>query len=748
MPFDSLDNDEQDTGVLTYDGLFGSDGFTFDLHGGDDDGHSHGSLPSFSGVLNGGGISVTGGINAITADLLSQAVGTLSDGVQNALDFTLNIVDLTGEATQDVLDLFDTIASQALNTWGHFIDAAEGASLEVTVNVGGTNAVASAGPGTFAISDFFDLNGNGELDNGDFLLIEAGSLFELRTGIDVNGAGTDIVINVNPDLINSGAFFFDPELDDAVPPGQFDFFSVLLHEIGHGLGFLGIRDTDAPFDLPLFDLANIGLQGIVTIGTPFDLLIGLNSLGNPAFFGSQSVATYGDGVPLEFQTGSPGSDLSHFLGTAGGPVPVDTALTLLNPFVIPGDRVDIGQLELALLADIGLPIINFDDAPFINTFDPLPPEVVPTAFFGGVGSVQDGVLTFSINLTAQPPFLFIASSVGLGIGLTGGEVTTRVLYEGDETEAVFGVTLDDVFGVDTTTFVGELAGSLDIRLFNPAQANLDDGAREENTSVPLAFFGGDDGNDRLNGGNGIDLIFGRGGNDRLNGGDGDDFIDGGAGNDRINGQGGDDMLSGGGGNDRVIDRDGNNEVDAGAGNDRVNTGDGDDLIFGGDGNDRINAGDGDNGVDAGAGNDRVTSGDGSDVILSGDGDDRVHSGAGSDLVLGGGGNDRLFGQDGDDVISGGAGNDRIFGGEGADIFVFGPGSEHDDVRDFDTEQGDQVDLTGFGESFDSFDEILAAASQNGQHTVFNFGDGDILTLRSTQLSSLTEDDFVGLVIGV
>lgn len=319
MPFDSLENSD-DVGVWTFDSGIGSDGLLFNNSAADHQDHDHGSFPALSGGLVGGGVEVSGGINSITADVLGEAIGTLSDGIQNALDFSLNIVDLTGEATAGVINLFDAIATQALNTWGHFIDAADGSSLEVTINVGGTSAVASAGPGTFAISDFFDLNGSGALDDGDFLLIEAGSLFELRTGIDVNGADADIVINVNPDLINSGAFFFDPELDDAVPPGLFDFFSVLLHEIGHGLGFLGISDTNAPFDLPLFDLANLSLEGIVTIGTPFDLLIDVNAQGNPVFVGSQSIAAYGEGVPLEFQTGSPGSDLSHFLGTAGGAV--------------------------------------------------------------------------------------------------------------------------------------------------------------------------------------------------------------------------------------------------------------------------------------------------------------------------------------------------------------------------------------------------------------------------------------------
>mgnify|MGYP001554640355 CR=1 FL=1 len=679
MPYDSLETEEQFAGQATdlSEAISVFCGCMLNAHD-PNDGHNHSfeqSSFSFDGGVQGGGIAISGdgGVIGISADDLAEAIGSVSDGFQNALEFGLNVVDLTGTATAETLSLFETIAGQALDTWGQFIDAAEGASLEVTLNVGGTNAVASAGPGTFAISNSFDLNGSGELDEGDFLLLEAGSLFELRTGIDVNGAGTDIIINVNPAFIESGQFFFDPELDDPVPADQFDFFSVLLHELAHGLGFLGIRDTQNPFDLPLFDLANLGLNpGLVTIGTPYDLLIDVTEEGAPVFNGALSAAAYGEALPLEFQTGSPGSDLSHFLGTGG-----DIALALMNPFVIPGDRVEIGQLELNLLADIGMPIINAEQVPFINRFDQLPEELEPTFFFGGITGLADNALSFSINLTSVPPFVSLPSSVGFGVATQAGEFSQRLSLTNPETEANFSIALSEIFGEDVSAFVGTASGTLDIRLFNPAQATLVDGVSEDLTALALTFVGGDDGRDRITAGDDINIIFSRGGNDRIETGAADDFIDSGDGNDRIDSGDGDDNITSGAGNDRVDAGTGNNQIDTGDGNDRVTAGDGGDIIITGAGNDRVFAGDGNNQIDTGSENDRVEAGDGDDNITTGAGRDRVQAGGGNNQIDTGDGNDRVTAGDGDDIVITGAGSDRVFAGEGNN--QIDTGSENDRV---------------------------------------------------------------------
>jgi hypothetical protein len=50
-------------------------------------------------------------------------------------------------------------------------------------------------------------------------------------------------------------------------------------------------------------------------------------------------------------------------------------------------------------------------------------------------------------------------------------------------------------------------------------------------------------------------------------------------------------------------------------------------------------------------------------------------------------------------------------------------------------------LVGFGAAFDSFAEVLAAATDDGVHTTINFGGGDVIVLRGVLVSQLAADDF-------
>ena len=59
---------------------------------------------------------------------------------------------------------------------------------------------------------------------------------------------------------------------------------------------------------------------------------------------------------------------------------------------------------------------------------------------------------------------------------------------------------------------------------------------------------------------------------------------------------------------------------------------------------------------------------------------------------------------------------------------------------------DTLDL-GANADFDSFAEIMAAGSQVGQDTVFDFGGGNTLTLENVLLSELTDADFGLLILG-
>ncbi|ETX16491.1 hypothetical protein OCH239_01245 [Roseivivax halodurans JCM 10272] len=283
---------------------------------------------------------------------------------------------------------------------------------------------------------------------------------------------------------------------------------------------------------------------------------------------------------------------------------------------------------------------------------------------------------------------------------------------------------------------------------------------------------GDDGNDTLQGNAGNDMIIGGTGADEILGGWGDDEIDGGADNDLIYGDDGADTVYGSEGKDTIYGADGDDSLVGGARSDELYGGDGDDtlaghdggdllvgnggrdLLLGGDNPDELRGGDGADTLRGDGGPDLLYGQNGDDFLAGGDGHDLLHGGPGNDEGRGGNGNDSLFGHSGNDILSGHAGRDFITGGDGddtlrggterdelrggagrdvlyggagvndlygnggADTFVLGAGS--DIIYDFDTDQGDRIDL---GKLLPGFDPALDEISDFVRVT-FNYGRGD------------------------
>lgn len=69
---------------------------------------------------------------------------------------------------------------------------------------------------------------------------------------------------------------------------------------------------------------------------------------------------------------------------------------------------------------------------------------------------------------------------------------------------------------------------------------------------------------------------------------------------------------------------------------------------------------------------------------------------------------------------------------GNDIFIFRNGLDQDDILDFQ-DNIDTIRLLDFGVS--NFVQARAYATQSGSNVVFDFGDGDVLTVRSTAWSA-------------
>jgi serralysin len=121
---------------------------------------------------------------------------------------------------------------------------------------------------------------------------------------------------------------------------------------------------------------------------------------------------------------------------------------------------------------------------------------------------------------------------------------------------------------------------------------------------------------------------------------------------------------------------------------------------------------------------------GNDVIYAYAGNDGLLGGAGHDHFLGGNGDDILIGEAGLDYLHGEAGRDIMYGGADADWFAFADTNGADTIADFSLLQGDKLRLNDdLWTGSLTPDQIVARfATVTSAGVVFNFGDGDKLTL--------------------
>ncbi|MCB1516976.1 MAG: hypothetical protein KDJ19_05090 [Hyphomicrobiaceae bacterium] len=172
--------------------------------------------------------------------------------------------------------------------------------------------------------------------------------------------------------------------------------------------------------------------------------------------------------------------------------------------------------------------------------------------------------------------------------------------------------------------------------------------------------------------------------------------------------------------------------------------DGDDILKGLGGNDQILGGKGDDDIRGGDANDILRGGNNTDTLRGDNGSDIVHGGSGADFLFGGNANDRLRGGDGSDELQGDKGNDVLRGGGGKDTFIFGKGFDKDSVRDF-TDNTDQIALNdNLWKGTLSKTQILnqfATLKGNGD-VVFDFGNGDIFTIKDAGSVAIFKNDMV------
>lgn len=264
--------------------------------------------------------------------------------------------------------------------WAAVMDLAGPRSIEIVIVV--DNVPPRAG-GASVTTGFVGVFGGRDT-------FEQGAAAELRTGIDPNGADPDIRININTTYLRD-ELWFDPDPVARSAPvdiNRTDALSVALHELGHALAYNGWADGQGmplPAYWSTFDrwmLAGTpvlfdGPQVVETFGSQPDLTADnihhwANGPVPPRPPARREATPWRDGRPVPGHRceGLPSVDAPPSLQrSARGSLPPGLLYELMNGVVFyRGSRYEISPLDVAALADAGLPVI---EAPlFADGFEP------------------------------------------------------------------------------------------------------------------------------------------------------------------------------------------------------------------------------------------------------------------------------------------------------------------------------------------------------------------------------------------
>jgi hypothetical protein len=171
-------------------------------------------------------------------------------------------------------------------------------------------------------------------------IYEQGAAAEINTGTDPNGAEPDVELTFGVKPGNNylaDLLWFDPEPSARVagiPTGRIDAMSLVMHELGHALGYNGWADYltgHLPGDYASTFDQYIHMQGAV-----------------PYFGGAYAHAAYGSDPPLTV------GNIYHWGNVAPTPG-ADLANQLMNGVAFGYEyRYDISDLDVAVMRDLGM----------------------------------------------------------------------------------------------------------------------------------------------------------------------------------------------------------------------------------------------------------------------------------------------------------------------------------------------------------------------------------------------------------
>jgi hypothetical protein len=246
----------------------------------------------------------------------AQVIPPAADG--DGVTFVFNIEDPAQDFPQYHDDV-QRVAQAAAEEWAQHLDGDATIEIRVTFNRGDGTYIMAAGP---------ILVQTGESIGGAEVW-QAGTIWEIRGNGDPNGFATDGDLLISPDWIEQLHWGYP----DPPPANQVDAYDTLLHELGHVLGFI----HNEPF-----------YTGDGSWGTSYDMQTRPLTVGHE-YAGTSTLDTYGSGVPLADTLFD--ADRSHVAIESGDG-------SLMYPYALPGNRHEVTNIELAILADAGLPVFS------------------------------------------------------------------------------------------------------------------------------------------------------------------------------------------------------------------------------------------------------------------------------------------------------------------------------------------------------------------------------------------------------
>ena len=310
----------------------------------------------------------------------------------------------------------------------------------------------------------------------------AEALADALAGADLDPGNSDITVS-----INSGFTGWYLGTDGNPPPDQFDLLSAVLHELGHGLGFVD------SFDVNTSGAGSWGLDGRPLIYDHFVEDTSGRNLIDTAIYPNSST-TLGaaltsivlfngantSGAVLFSPSSFSGSSIVHLDDET---YPHGNPDALMNPFLGNGQaRHNLGPITQGIFQDMGWAWLNetVNHAPFADAGPSQQVDEGETVFLDSVGGLDPDGDTLSVfwSQTAGPVVSFDSSVLNLSFQAPQVDGTTLLTFQ---------LTLDDGAASDTDSVnvtVVDLANQPPtINTFNVPNSVTEMGIRFANVSA-------------------------------------------------------------------------------------------------------------------------------------------------------------------------------------------------------------------------------------------------------------------------